>query len=192
MRPASFALLASALAALSCSAESSAPCPGVPVATFQLQGSLVRAGDPSVAARDPVPSLPDCTPDPGNLAAPIRYPSLLAFDATLSADPAGTDAALCRSNGIVYPGTRTGASSYSVSAQADSAVLCDAACAATLRVVVAGDVALDAAGRPTGFQGILVEVLTASRGACDGCLPPAPGPDPLACAARYALAGTPR
>lgn len=165
------------------------------MAAFHLDGTLASAaqlaGDPTTAALDPVPALPDCTPD---ASSPIQYPPALALDATLAQDPAGSGAALCRTNGVVYSGERTGASSYLVSAQADPAVLCSGACAATLEVVIAGDVAVDAGGAPAAFRGILVEVLTASHGACDACLPLVPGVDPpaRACAGRYALTGAVR
>ncbi len=195
MRPRVLALVATGLAAAACSPADTPSCPGDMVAVFTFDGSLVPAADPSIAALDPVPALPDCTPNPANTASPILYPrDLPTFDAKLAETPATSAAALCRSNGVVYSGARTGASSYSVSADADPAVLCNATCAAALRVVIAGDVATGAGGEPTGFRGILVEELTASHGGCDGCLPLVPGTDPAerACAARYALAGTPR
>lgn len=198
MRPAVLALAVSAVVALGCEgARDSASCPGSAVATFRLKGPLVYAGDPRLGALDPVlldPTLPDCTPDPFDTTAPIRYPHLLPpFDARLAAEPDGT-AALCRSNDVVYSGEWTGATHYEVEASAAPAVPCTSACAASLRVFVAGDVALDGGGAPAAFHGILVEVLTELRGACDTCLPLAPRADPpqRACAARYALEGSPR
>ncbi len=193
MRLGVLALLSSVLAAVSCSPAEAPSCPGTTVAVLQLKGQLVRAGDLLIAGLDPVPALPDCTPDLNDASAPIRYPRLVGpFEAKLSADPATSDAALCRSNGVVYAGQRTG-SSYALTAEADPAILCNSVCAAGFRVVIDGNVASGTDGAPTGFQGILVEVLTASRGACDGCLPLVPGTDPaeLACAGRYALTGTP-
>ncbi len=194
MRPAALALAASGLLALACVTREDAVCPGDTVAVFHLKGPLVAAGDPLVAGLDPVPGLPDCTPDPLDPVAAIRYPHLLPpFDAKLAVDPATAAAALCRSNGVVYTGERTGASHYEVEVDASPAAPCpNSACAAALRVIVAGDVAVDAGGAPAGFQGILAEVLTQQAGACDGCLPPVPNASPpaLACAARYALTGT--
>lgn len=147
------------------------------------------AGDPAIAALD---RFPDCTLD---AKSPVQYPATVAFDAELAADPTTSAAALCRPNGVVYAGERTGTAHYSVSAEADPAILCSGDCAADFRVVIAGDVAVDAGGAPTAFQdGILVEVLTASRGVCDACLPLVPEADPpeRACAGRYALSGTVR
>ncbi len=190
MRPAALALLSCGLAALACSPESQASCPGDAVAAFHFKGRLVTADDSRIAALDPVPTLPDCTPDP--FAAelpPIQYPRHVAFDATLAVDPATSAAALCRPNGAVYSGQETG-TRWAVSAEAEPAVLCKDLCAARLTVVIAGDVTADPSGDPAAFRGILVEVLTASRGDCS-CLPPVPGSDPpaLACAGRYALTG---
>ncbi len=192
MRPAVLALAASALGALACTSADTPSCPGTPVAVFRLKGPLVAQGDPLVAALDPVPEVPDCTPDPLDPTAPIRYPHLLPpFEARLAADPATGAAALCRSNGIVYSGQRTGAEHSRVEADAEPAVLCSA-CAASLQVVVEGDVVLDAGGTATAFRNaILVEKLTELRGVCDGCLPLVPDAAPAqrACAARYALEG---
>ncbi len=194
MRPAVLALAVSALSALACTTADSPSCPGDLVAVFHLKGPIVYAGDPAIAALDPVPAFPDCTPDPFDTAAAIRYPHLLPpFDAKLAADASTPAAALCRSNGIVYSGERTGTSRYSVEADADPAAPCvNSLCAAALRVVVAGDVFVDPGGAPQAFRGILVEVLTEERGACDACLPSVPDANPpvRACAARYALTGT--
>ncbi len=184
--------LTAGLATLACTSDEPGACPGTPVATFRFEGALVAAvpDDPD----DPAEGLLDCTPDPLDPAAPIRYREALPpFDATLSSDPAGPTAALCRSNGVVLSGERTGPSSYSVETSSDGAVLCSSTCSATLRLVVAGDVVPDPGGGAATFEGILVEVLTEARGACDACLPLVPDADPpeRACAARYALSGTP-
>lgn len=190
MRSAALALALSGLSALACSSHETPSCPGNTVATFTFEGSLVHAGDPLVAALDPVPTLPDCTPDPSDASAPIKYPQVLPpFDAKLAADPATNAAALCRSTGVVYSGEHTGTSRYAVEADADPAVPCaSSVCSATLRVIVVGDVQVDAGGAPQSFNGILVEVLSEDLGSCAGCLPPVPGA--LACAARYALTGS--
>ena len=196
MRPVVPAIVASGLAALACSSNGSSHCPGATVAVFLLKGPLVSQGDPDVAAVDPVPSLPDCTPDPFDSAAPLRYPHLLPpFEAKLATDAATSAASLCRSNGTIYFGERTGATHYTMEADASPAAPCaSSACAVTLRVIVVGDVSVDAGGAPRGFDGILVEALAAEAGACDTCLPPVPGTTPpqLACAARYKLTGTPQ
>jgi hypothetical protein len=199
VRPAVLAFVAFGLSTLACASSDTGQCPGATVAVFRLKGPIVYKGDPEIAGLDPVPGLPDCTPDPFDSDAPIRYPHLLPpFDAKLAADPVTTAAALCRSNGIVYSGERSGASHYAVEADAGPAAPCtnstNSLCAATMRVIMAGDVVLDPGGVPQGFEGILVEVLTQEAGACDACLPPVPDavPPVLACAARYALTGTPR
>lgn len=72
--------------------------------------------------------------------------------------------------------------------------MCSSACAAALRVVVRGNLTVDAGGAPTVFEGLLVEVLAAEGGTCDACLPIVPDSNPpsRACAARYALTRTPR
>lgn len=195
-RPAVPAPLLACLAALACAAEEPTPCPGTAVATFRFKGPLVAATDPDVFPVDPASGIPDCTPDPWDETAPVRYPPLLPpFVATLAGDPDAGTAALCRPNGIVYSGLRTGPSSYEVEASAQAAALCEASCAATLKVVVAGEVERDpGGGDPVAFRGLLVEVLTASRGTCDACLPLVPGADPpvRACAGRYSLSGTPQ
>jgi len=189
VRPAA-ALALSALSALSCAARDDAQCPGNTVAVFHLKGPIAYQGD--LAALDPVPDLPDCTPSPFVSSGPA-YPHLVAFDAKLAADPVTGAAALCRSNGIVYSGARTGGTLYTVEADAGPAAPClNSACAATLRVIVNGTVSVDGGGAPQGFDGILVEALTEEAGACGGCLPPVPDASPpaLACAARYQLTGT--
>ncbi len=191
MRPAVLALVVSGVAAAACSPPNEATCPGNLVAVFHFKGSLVRVGDPRIAGFDPVPAeVPDCTPDPFDPDAPIRYPEHVALDAKLASDPATSAAALCRGNGVVYSGVKTGDAGYDVSAEANPALLCGDVCAADLRVEIAGDVT-GTSGAPAAFDGILVEVLTASRGACGACLPALAGTDPpeLTCAARYALTG---
>lgn len=194
-RPVPLALLAGIAAlAAGCGAPEPTPCPGVAVATFRFKGPLVRAGDP-LPAPDPAPDLPDCTPDPRDPGAPIRYPRLLTpFEATLAADPDTHVAALCRANGAVLSGTHVASLGFSVEAEAEGAVLCGSTCAAALRLVVSGDVVPDPGGGPARFEGVLVEVLTQRAGSCDACLPVVPGTDPAerACAARYALTGTER
>ncbi len=190
MRASLLALVACCLAPAGCSPESAPQCPGDAVASFRLEGRLALEDelDPATAALVPdVSGFPDCTPD---AAAPIQYPPTVAFDATLATGPGPSAAALCRPNGVVYAGERSDASGYSFSAQADPAVLCGGVCAAAFGVVIAGDVATDAGGAPATFQGILVEVLTASRGACDACIPLVPDTDQRTCAGRYVLSGT--
>lgn len=192
------ALAACAALAPACAPQDAARCPGTVIADFSLVGTLVSkdvlAADPRLETLDPVSDLPDCTPDPADASAPIRYPQPLpSFDARLSTGPDADAAALCRTNGSILSGTHSGPS-YAVEATADSAFVCNSACAASLRVVVKGDLAVDAGGAPTGFSGILVEVLAEQGGTCDACLPTVPGSSPpsRSCAARYALTGTPR
>jgi hypothetical protein len=192
VRPAVVLLAASGLAALACTSSETPSCPGQPVATFRFKGHLVHEGDPILEGLEPDDTLPDCTLDPADPEEPIRYPRLLTpFDARIAATPETGAAALCRANGVVFSGELTGPSSYSFEADASAAILCEAACAASLRIAIAGDVALDPEGQPEAFDGILVEVLTAARGDCTGCLPAVEGADPpkAACAARYALEG---
>lgn len=190
--PAALALAAALAAA--CSSTEPDPCPGTAAATFRLKGDLRLAGDPAIEALDPVRELPDCTPDPldpNAPNAPIEYPlRFVPFEATLSVEPEGTAAALCRPNGAVLTGVRT-ASGFRVEASAESAILCGSACSATLRLVVAADVVEDPGGGPAALDGVLVEVLEEGRGACDACLPAVPGTEPpeRACAARYRLRG---
>lgn len=200
MRPA-LALAAALAGTLACGSSDTPSCPGNLVETFHFEGSLVGRDDASKwdIALDPVPEVLDCTPVPlpdplPNPPPPILYPEgLPPFDAKLAADPASTAAALCRSNGIFYLGERTGTSHYEVEAGADPALPCgDSLCTATLRVVMRGDVAVDGAGAPQSFTGVLVEVLTEDRGVCDACLPTVPTANPPVreCAARYTLTGT--
>jgi hypothetical protein len=152
--------------ALACSEDPPADCPGEPVATFRFQGTLVAAGDARIAGFEP-------TSTSGT------------FDGTLSADPASSAAALCRTPGTVLYGPRTG-DGFVLETSTDGAVLgeqCAPTCSAELRLVVAGDVAR-AGGEAVSFAGVLVEVMSAASGsACGACT--------LPCAARYALAGTP-
>jgi hypothetical protein len=188
--PAALSLAAFAVLASACTAPETASCPGTRLADLRLEGTLVLNGDARVDALDPVKDLPDCTPDASAL---IQFKEALPpFDARLSAGPEADAAALCRTNGSIYAGTRSGAS-YAVEAAAEGAVVCNSACAVTLRVVVKGDLAVDADGAPTAFSGALFEVLTEEGGACDACLPvvPASNPPSRACAARYALSGAP-
>ncbi len=190
------ALAASALLAAGCTAPETAQCPGARVADFGFQGTLVPVADPAydrIRALDPVSYLPDCTPDPSDTSAPIQYEQALpGFDARLAADPETDGAALCRPNGSVLSGTRSGAS-YAVEATADSGFVCSSACGVSLHVYVKGAVAVDGVGAPTAFDGILVEALAEEGGTCDACLPTIPTSSPAArgCAARYALTGTP-
>jgi hypothetical protein len=180
---AAFALAASALAA--CSGSPGQQCPGEPVAHFTFTGARIYLGDAALAGLDPVPAIPDCSTAVG----PPPYPDTLpGFDATLAADASTQAAALCRPRGIVLFGQRSG-TRYSVEGSTDGAVLasCSPTCSAELRLIVAGDVAVAPDGTPTGFQGILIEVMSLVAGDCGTCLPPPAN----ACAARYTLTGTP-
>jgi hypothetical protein len=181
--------IAVALAFAACGESTAQTCPGEPVATFQFAPSAtpggpgwrVYAGDPALAGLDPVPDVPDCSPAVG-------YPDQLpAFQGTLSNDASA--AALCRPVGIVLYGQHAG-DHYDVEGITDGAVLasCGSACAATLRLVVAGDLAVAPDGSPTAFQGILVEVMIQDPASdCGTCLP-----EPWqACAGRYTILGTP-
>lgn len=155
--------------------EAPQECPGTEVASFQFGGTKVSAGDPTLAGLDPAPALPDCVPEVG-------YPSTLGpFTGTLSAGPTPQAAALCRPPARVMFGQRTG-DRFVVETTTDGAVLrgCEG-CPARLRLVIAGDVLPGAPSPATGFQGALVEVLTAADGACGTCV--------LPCAARYHLTG---
>ena len=194
-RPAALALALAALSGAACGTPESPTCPGTPVATLRFEGPLVHAGDPALDGLDPAPEVADCEPE-GVPDPPIDYPDPLPlFDATLSADAATPAAALCRPNGVVLYGERTGPSSYSVETGSEAVILgdCSSSCAATLRLVVRGELVADPLGGPDTFQGVLVEVLRQASGDCGVCLPAIPGTDPVehACAARYAITGTP-
>lgn len=158
------ALLPLLILLAACAPEPTASCPGEPVGIFAFTAGL-----------DPDPALTDC-------AAAMKFPPSLSFRGTLSADPTGPAAALCRSDGPVLFGTRSG-TRWEIVNEADGAVLggCSPTCAAHSRVVITGDVVPDASA-PTGFTGVLVEELTVTDGACGACV--------LPCAARYALTGT--
>jgi len=196
-RPAALALAAAlgALAGSACGTAEAPACPGTAIATFRFAGALVHKDDPVLAGLDPAPEATDCEPA-GVANPPIDYPDPLPeFDATLSADPATPAAALCRPNGVVLFGERTGPSSFSMETGSDAVVLgaCSPSCVANLRLVVKGDLVPDPGGGPDTFHGILVEVLHRASGECGACLPAIPGPDPVehACAGRYELWGTP-
>jgi hypothetical protein len=166
--------------ALACGGEAPpASCPGEPVARFGFQGTLVGAADPRIAGQEP-PSTAGTADCPS-----AWFPAQLeGFEGTLSADPASSAAALCRTPGTVLYGPRTG-DHFVLETSTDGAVLgqqCAPTCSAGLRLVVAGDVVRDAA-EPVSFAGVLVEVMSAAAGSiCGACT--------LPCAARYALEGT--
>jgi hypothetical protein len=173
-----------ALAALAaCRGESSQECPGEPVGTVRFTGTLVGADYPALAGRDPAPATPDCRiagSVPADGEAWPSYPDQLGdFDATLSAEPGTQNVTLCRP-GLVMYGVRSG-SSYRLEMGTDGAVLpeCASTCAASLRLVIAGEVTGGAQGEPLAFKGVLVEVMTRTEGSCGACT--------LPCAARYAL-----
>lgn len=173
-------VLALALALVAaCADESDVDCPGEPVATFHFTGTKVDAGDPSIAALDPVPATPECGETFGYDEAPLE-----PFYATLTADLASSAAALCRTRGPVLIGPRTG-DRYLLETSTDGAVLgeeCAPTCSAELRLLVAGDV-VRVDGEAASFSGVLVEVMSKAAGSeCGACT--------LPCAARYALQGT--
>jgi hypothetical protein len=193
-RPAALALAALLALAAACDAEKTQTCPGEPVAALTFGGTRVSAGDPALAGLDPVPALADCVPaavgDPCLAPETPTCETLPAFAATLS-DAGAEAAALCRTTGIVLLGRWTGARVV-VEAGNEGAVLgaCSTTCTASLRLVVAGDVA-GVPPDPLTFHGALVEVLTRTGGDCDACLPVVPGdPAVRACAARYLIDGT--
>lgn len=191
------AALALALAA-ACTSAPAVVCPGTTVALLGLSSAVVvngattqavprvPAGDPAVAAIDPVPGVPDC---PLSLQAPPRFPPTLEpIAATLAFDDSSQVAALCRTGKEVLYGTRAG-TRYTVEASTTGALLseCAASCTAILRAVVVGDVGVDGSGAATGFTGGLFEVLSPEgAGSCGTCFADPPG----ACAARYALEAT--
>lgn len=168
-------VLASLLAALSACDEGVDECPGDEVGELTFSGTRVPAGDPSLAGLDPDPSLPDCE-------AEVGHPDLLPpFPGTLSSGPSPQAATLCRAGARPMFGLRTG-DRFDVETTTDGAVLRDCGgCPARLRLVVRGDVLAGGGAPPTGFDGALVEILSAADGPCGACV--------LPCAARYALAG---
>ena len=168
------ALLAFASVIAGCTTSETASCPGGAVGSFSFTGTRVAAGT-LAPDLDPAPALPDCS-------AGMGFPASLTFSGELSSDPTGTAGVLCRASGATLFGTRSG-TRWVVEDGSDGAVLggCDPTCAAHLRVVVSGDVVPDVVS-PTGFQGALVEQLSATGGTCGACV--------LPCAARYALSGT--
>jgi hypothetical protein len=157
----------------SCTSEAAPPiCPGEEVA--QLSFEFVPATAALAAGLDPYGNVTDC---PSTLVAPEPR----RFAATLSAEPAGTAGALCRSTGAIMYGTRTG-SRWEVALGSDGAVLapCGATCAARSDTSVRGDVAPEP-DAPTSFTGALVEKFSRTDGECGSC--------PLPCAVRYDLTG---
>lgn len=172
------------MAAAGCN-DTGEECPGDLIADFFFAGPRIFLGDPALPGLDPVPAVSDCGV---NVGPPPYPPQLEGFRATLSAGPSSQAAALCRPRGGVLFGQRSG-SRYAVETSSAGAVLatCSASCAAALRLVVVGDVLTGAGGEPEAFQGVLVEVMTRVDGDCGTCLP-----EPArACAARYALQGSP-
>ncbi len=170
-------LMLAVLALAACDAGATSTCPGRPIATFSFTIRYVSMGDPALANLDPEPSLPDCDPA-------LAWPETVApFRGELAGDGTGA-AALCRDQGNVLFGRWSGASVH-VETSTGGAVLgaCDPTCAASLRLVVSGDLAVDASGAPTAFTGALVEIMDRSAGSCGACA--------LPCEARYALAGAP-
>lgn len=182
MRRAPLLALLVASVAAACGETEGDSCPGEAVAFFTFSGDKVPKGDPALDGLDPVPSVPDC---PAEVGHPATLPP---FQATLASDPATQAAALCRPNGVVLYGLRSG-SRFSVETGTGGAVLggCSATCSAALRLVVAGDVVTGPGGEPASFQGALVETMTFVAGDCGTCLSEAAP----SCAARYTLTGTP-
>lgn len=185
MRRAPLLALVLAASAASCGETDETICPGEAVASFTFSGEKVPAGDPGLGGLDPVPALPDCPDAVGYVDDPGSED--LRFQATLAGDPATQAAALCRPNGVVLYGQRSGPR-CAVETGTEGAVLneCSATCSAALRLYVVGDVLIGGGGE-VSFDGILVEVLTFVAGDCGTCLT---GAAP-SCAARYTLTGTP-
>jgi hypothetical protein len=182
------ALVAALVLLAACADDDGPECPGEPVAAFRFAGTLVAATDPAAAGLDPVPATADCGPQ-------LVYPEALPpMEGTLAADPSGSAAALCRPSGNVMFGQRSGLR-FEVETGTAGAILggCSPSCTAAMRLVITGDVLLDDEGAPRAFEGLLVEELRHVDGDCGSCLPPVEGSDPprSACAARYALAGSP-
>lgn len=177
--------LALAASAASCGEADETICPGEVVASFAFSGEKVPAGDPGLGGLDPVPAVPDCPDAVGYVDDPENAD--LRFQATLAGDPTTQAAALCRPNGVVLYGQRSG-SRYAVETATEGAVLdgCSATCSAALRLHVVGDV-LGAGTSEVSFAGILVEVLTFVAGDCGTCLTEAAP----SCAGRYTLTGSP-
>ncbi len=168
-------------AATACSDTGGEECPGETVADFGFSGTRIYSGAPALEGLDPVPAVPDCVRDEKDFPVPDQLP---AFRATLAVDAFTQAAALCRPGRAILFGQRSG-TRYAVETRTGGAVL-PPTCSAALRLVVAGDV-LGTGTPPTSFQGVLVEVLTWVDGDCGTFLP-----EPVrACAARYALQGTP-
>lgn len=185
MRRSIHATLVALTLAAGCADDAAPRCPGEPVATFVFGGSRV---DPAGLALDPFPEVANCGDE-------LDYPPTLPrpVQGTLSADAATGAAALCRSDGSVMFGQRSGAR-FVVETETTGAILgaCSPSCAAAMRLVIAGDVLFDEAGAPRAFEGLLVEELRKVDGECGSCLLPVEGsvPPRLACAARYAISAT--
>jgi hypothetical protein len=174
MRRALF-LLATLLA--SCSSEAAPSCPGTPIGQFTFEAAYATT---LAAGLDPMPVPTTCSFDPA-FPTTIVFSGTLTVSGTVTGDPEGSSAALCR-NGPVMFGKHTGPR-LSVEITSDGAVLgsCGLTCAARSRTIIEGDVGPDPEA-PTTFKGALVEQLTESSGDCTRCV--------LPCAARYELTGT--
>ncbi len=174
------ALLALFVLLAACTTEAPQSCPGGQVGTFSFSGDKVDAGV-LAPGLDPDPALTDCSVLMGFPGPSTTGPSL-AFQGTLASDATGSAGILCRTNGPVLFGTRSG-TRWVVEDSSDGAVLagCDLTCAAHSNVIISGDVVPDAIS-PTDFQGALVEQLIMTGGSCGSTCA-------LPCAARYTLAG---
>lgn len=168
-------VLATLLAALAACDDGAPDCPGDEAGALTFSGARVPNGDPSLAGLDPDTSLPDCE-------AAVGHPDLLpSFPGTISFGPSPLAVTLCRAGARPMFGLR-GGDRIVVETSTDGAVLADCGgCPARLRLVVAGDLLPGGGAPPAGFDGALVEVLSAADGPCGACV--------LPCAARYAITG---
>ena len=163
-------LAAAALAAAACNTDSTATCPGDPLGTFPLQGTLASA---------------TCEAGTAAFAASVP-PTFGPRDTTFSAGGAN-GIAVCTGPklGAVLYGTRAG-DRVSAQASTEGAVLtgCAATCSAIATYAIAGDLVFGTDGRASGIAGTYTETFQPAPGSdCGGCT--------LPCTAVYDIVGVP-
>jgi hypothetical protein len=192
MRPALLLLLLAA--ALACTGEHDAVCPGDVVGTFQLRGDLVLAQTACTVEPDGgFAQVAIGAAPPDGAVAPFQ--ATITQDAT--SDAPSRPAALCTARRLAQPyyGVREADGTFVLEADSGAAVLpaCGSTCAASARERITGALATAADGSAT-FAGTLTETFTYRSGDCGACTRPATASDPgapLDCTATWAISSVP-
>lgn len=173
--------LAATLALAGCASQAAEDCPGAPLVSLALHGTLDAGATGCATPPGGGWVVPATLPD----RAPTAADPVPSFHGSFRQD-AGTDAiAYCtgRQHAAVLHGVRTG-DHLRAEVTLSGAVLgaCAATCRPLVTEVIEGDLTAGQGGAPATFAGTMTETFDGGDGLCGDCQ--------LPCTSRYVLSGT--